>query len=261
MKVLIGIQARLGSTRCPGKILEKIGPHMIVEKVLRTAYETADFLQRDRKLEPLEVSVRLLIPDHDEELYQMMEGRKIEYTINLGYKTLYKRKYIQTIRGPEQDVLTRYMLAMKEEKADYVVRITSDCDEMPSYMPSRHLRSALKEKTDYTQNVIPTIRTAKEGYDTEVMSAKMMHWLDENATTKEHREHVTLAGIDYVLKNPDQFPDNAPFTVCSIIEHSDDSNVKTSKDTMAEIEVGRDNYFSKQEKIRVAKGYGKVNGD
>jgi len=93
--------------------------------------------------------------------------------------------------GPEHDVLTRYFRAAKACKADYIVRITSDCPLIPPGLISKHIFAAANHGLDYTTNVFPKAKTYPDGFDCEVVSYRMLEWLDANAGQATHREHVT----------------------------------------------------------------------
>jgi len=140
------------------------------------------------------------------------------------------QKQTMVYEGSEDDVLSRYVAVANMEKADYIVRVTGDCVELPSFMISRAIKATVKKQTDYTTNVI--YRTSMEGFDVEVLSKRLLDWLDEHAEG-EDREHVTTLIRKGVENNFEDFPfkkGNKP-SICHIIDAYDLSFVKTSVDT------------------------------
>lgn len=97
---------------------------------------------------------------------------------------------IPVFQGPEYDVLTRYIGACDHYKPDYLVRITSDCPVIPSGIISKHIFASANYGFDYTTNTAEKCRTYPDGFDVQVMSMRLMKWLDENATHIKYREHV-----------------------------------------------------------------------
>jgi spore coat polysaccharide biosynthesis protein SpsF (cytidylyltransferase family) len=161
--VSIIIQARSTSKRFPGKIFEKIGTKQILQHVLDACQNSSSYI--------IVCSVSLAVPYND---------------VLIGS---YQRHKI--IQGPEDDVLKRYKMAADELRSDYVVRITSDCPFIPPYIISRAINIAVQDKLDYLTNADPRYRTAPDGHDVEVLSRRMLDWLDETAPSGAHREHVT----------------------------------------------------------------------
>lgn len=108
-----------------------------------------------------------------------------------GDKINAKRFDVPVYEGPEHDVLTRYYEAMEEFDADYVVRITSDCPHLPSDLITKHIFTAVNHQLDYMTNTYPKARTYPDGFDVEVVSARLLDWLNETADHIKYREHVT----------------------------------------------------------------------
>lgn len=108
-----------------------------------------------------------------------------------GDKINSMRHDVPVFSGPEHDVLTRYVQAAKSYKSDYIVRITSDCPMIPSGLITKHIFTATNHGLDYTTNTFPAARTYPDGFDCEVISSRLLNWLDETAEHIKHREHVT----------------------------------------------------------------------
>ncbi len=101
MNVVCIVQARVGSTRLPGKVLKKICGKAVLEHDI-------DRLRQIKNLNKIVIATTTLDEDNKIE----------ELVTELG---------IDCFRGSSEDVLSRYYFAAKEYKADVIVRITSDC--------------------------------------------------------------------------------------------------------------------------------------
>jgi spore coat polysaccharide biosynthesis protein SpsF len=199
--VAIVVQARSASTRFPRKIFEKIGNKQILQHVLDACYNSSSYINAFSKKHGIVCSVALAVPNGDPLISHYQKH--------------------QIVEGPEHDVLRRYALAQQQLEADYVVRVTSDCPFIPPYVVSKAINLAVTEKLDYLTNADPRFRTAPDGHDCEVISKRLLAWLDENAN-ENHREHVTTYLHDHL-------PDWA--VKADIVGFADYSSIKLSVDT------------------------------
>lgn len=152
MKACI-IQARMGSTRLPGKVLLPLNGWTVLEEVVCRCWQI-----------PGIDTVVVATPDDE-----------IERVIG---------NHCWVIRGPEHDVLYRYVIAARATQADVIMRITADCP-----LISPQLCGAVLDALpgyDYASNVHP--RTFPRGYDCEVFTADV---LERANVESEDREHVT----------------------------------------------------------------------
>jgi len=175
MKVVCIVQARVGSTRLPGKVLKKICGKTVLEHDV----------ERLKKIENIdEIIIATTELERDTRIVE--ECKKI----NVKY-----------FRGSEQNVLERYYYAAKKNNADIVVRITSDCPLIDPKVSSEIIEFYLenKEKYDYISNTID--RTYPRGLDTEVFSFKALKKAFEEAVLDRDKEHVT----PYIWDNPEKF--------------------------------------------------------
>ena len=154
------------------------------------------------------------------------------------------RSKIMTFEGSEDDVLTRYNVAMKALNPDYLVRITSDSPLIPPFVITKHILTATKHGFDYTSNVDPDVRTCPDGWDTEVISKKLFNWCNDNATSNYDREHVTTL----IRESP---PDWARFA--HLVAYGDFSQLKFSVDTEGDLEFVRGMYDIMERKLERAK--------
>lgn len=158
------IQARVSSTRLPGKVLNPVlGEPMIarqVERVLRA--EALDKLVVATSTDP-----------SDDPLTAVCEG------VGIG-----------CFRGPLDDVLDRFRGAAMAYHADQIVRLTGDCPLADPDVIDDAVRLHLAGGYDYTCNVCPP--TFPDGLDVEVMTAGALETAWREADRIALREHVTL---------------------------------------------------------------------
>lgn len=179
MKTIAIVQARIGSTRLPGKILKKIGDKIVLDYVLER-------LKLCKYLDEIVLATTTSEKDDILEAYA-------------------KNKGIRYFRGSEEDVLSRYYLAAKHYNADIIVRITSDCPLIDPEIVDAVVKKHIENKADYTANVVT--RTFPRGLDTEVFNFSILEDTYKNAIAKDQREHVTT----YMLMNV-----NKKYKICSI---------------------------------------------
>jgi len=163
MRIVGIIQARMGSTRLPGKVLKPIIDRPMIELLLAR-------LSKSREIN--EIVVATSTDEINCELQLFVES--------LGYKCT---------RGSEKDVLGRFFDSAKQFNADIVVRITADCPLIDSELVDQCIRNFKKSKVDYYSNLDP--RTYPDGLDVEVMSFDSIKKAHNEAFLDFDREHVT----------------------------------------------------------------------
>lgn len=175
MNVICIIQARVGSTRLPGKILKKICDKTVLEHDI-------DRLKRVKNINRIVIATTTLEKDN----------AVVKEANRLG---------VIHYKGSEEDVLSRYYYAAKENNADVVVRVTSDCPLIDSKVTEKIIQYYLdnSEKYDYVSNTID--RTYPRGLDTEVFSFEALEKAFNEAKSQRDREHVTL----YIWGNSNLF--------------------------------------------------------
>jgi spore coat polysaccharide biosynthesis protein SpsF len=168
MNVVAIIQARMGSTRLPGKVLlDLAGEPMLVRDMNRLARaEMLDEVVIATTVEPADDAIVDLCQEHDWHYF----------------------------RGSEADVLDQYYRTAQEYQADVVVRVTSDCPLIEPQVVDRVVREFLKRQSeiDYAANTLQP-RTFPRGLDTEVVRF--------DALERAWREHVTR----YIRGHPELF--------------------------------------------------------
>jgi len=172
-KVVAIIQARVGSTRLPSKILEKIeGKPMLWHVIERT--KRARFVDE------------VVVATTDREEDSAVE--EIAKVCGVG-----------CFRGSEEDVLDRYYRAAEKFGADIVVRITADCPMMDPEVIDKAVRMFLDGDFDYVSNTMPP--TFPDGLDVEVFSFEALRKAWAEARMASEREHVT----PYIRNHPEIF--------------------------------------------------------
>lgn len=176
MKIVAIIQARMGSTRLPGKVmLPLLGEPMLVHEIAR--------IGRSKRITFTIVATTDLPAD--------------DWVVDLC-----KKQDWQYCRGSEQDVLDRYYQCAKKAGADVIVRLTSDCPLIEPAVIDRVIEKFLQDApdVDYVSNVLPP-RTFPRGLDTEVFSFTALEksWMEDKNPLL--REHVT----QYIVQNPEKF--------------------------------------------------------
>ena len=173
MKIGVIIQARMGSTRLPGKIMKKIEQKTVLEYVI-SSLENSKFIQ---------------------EIIIATTKNKEDDIIEDKVKKLGKKIY----RGSQDNVLERYTFAARENKLDVVIRITSDCPLNDVNIVDSIISEFIDKKPDYISNTIK--RTYPRGMDCEVFSINALERAYTDAESDSDKEHVT----PYIYKNPDKF--------------------------------------------------------
>lgn len=228
-KITIGIQARSTSTRLPNKIEAIIGEKTCLQHVIDSCYCAAQYLNKWSS-KSVAVNVALVVPMGDP----------------LSDKVA---REIDIVEGPEDDVLSRYMLLLGKTDADYICRITSDCPLIPHFIISKLITIAVMNRYDYVSNVDERCRTAADGMDCEVISRRAMGYLNENAFDKKDREHVTT----YLRRHPPAW-----FLQGMVINFLDLSSEKLSVDTASDLDRVRSEHNRIEDAyIRAVKIFGK----
>ena len=175
MKTVIINQARMTSTRLPGKVLKEVLGKPLLEYQLER-------LQRVKLAD--EIVVATTENATDDPIIELCD-----------------RLSISTFRGSEDDVLARYYHAATRHHADVIVRVTSDCPlidpEIIDHVIDHYLQN--QPECDYVSNCLQ--RTYPRGMDTEVFSFAALEQAFLEATEQPDREHVTA----FVQFRPERF--------------------------------------------------------
>ncbi|MEY2357573.1 cytidylyltransferase domain-containing protein [Lysinibacillus capsici] len=171
MNTIVIIQARMGSSRLPGKILKQLGDVDVL---------TYD-IERCRAIQGVsEVIVATSNLPQDDAIARWCEMHQVAY-----------------FRGSEDDVLDRYVQCAKMYKPDYVMRVTSDCPFVDYEMASEIVSLMEKEQKD----IVLMNGELPRGLAVELISYESLLRIHESGIESRHREHVTY----YAYEFPQEF--------------------------------------------------------
>lgn len=163
MKVVAIVQARMGSTRFPNKVMRMIGGAPMIELLL----------QRLSKASKIDEIVLATTEDP-------RNASLVAHVGHLGYPIY---------RGSEMDVLDRYYQAAIQTKADIIVRITGDCPLVDPELVDLLITTCIERGGDYASNTNPP--TYPDGLDVEVFRFHTLEQAQRLAKMPFEREHVT----------------------------------------------------------------------
>ena len=158
------IQARMGSSRLPGKVLMKSGNGMPL------LYHVINQLRHCSKVKNLVIATTT--NQEDDEIEKFADNNSVN-----------------VFRGSEKDVLDRYFQCAKKYSFSTIVRITSDCPLIDPQIVDKVIERFFSGNYDYATNTL--IRTFPIGTDAEVFSFSALETAWKNAQLPSEREHVT----------------------------------------------------------------------
>lgn len=171
------IQARMGSSRLPGKVLKDIGGKPMLGWVVER-------VRQSKKID--QVVVATTSEMGDDPIVAFCRDQQID-----------------CFRGDVFDVLDRYYQAARQYRADVVVRVTADCPLIDPAVVDRAIAELQQKKLDFSANRLPPPfkRTYPIGLDVEVATMAALSEAWRNAEEKHEREHV----MPYLYAGPRQF--------------------------------------------------------
>lgn len=171
MKTIIIIQARMGSSRLPGKILKPLGNSVVLDYVVRRC-------QQVKGVHDVIVATTTLEKDDAVEAWCESRG-------------------VNCFRGSEEDVLSRYYECAKLYNLDYVIRVTADCPFVDYDMASAVVKVMKKQPADY----VKIVGDLPRGLTVEMFSFSALTYIHTHGKKPYHREHVTY----YAYENQEEF--------------------------------------------------------
>lgn len=204
MKRVIILQARMASTRLPGKVLMDVaGRPMLVQQLRRLA--------RCRQADEIVVATTTNATDDPIVALVRAEG-------------------VRWFRGSETDVLGRYVGAAREAKAEVVVRVTADCPLIDPNESDRVIEAltAQRDRCDYASNVVR--RTFPQGLDTEALYVDTLERLDRLAQSSPAREHVTY----FILNEHPEL-----FSIHPVADSENNADLRWTVDMPQDLEMVR----------------------
>ncbi len=198
---MIVVQARLGSSRLPGKIFKEV----LAKPLL--SYQ----LERLRRVNGI-------------------EGIVIATTTNPKDQPIVDfctREGVHCIRGSEEDVLSRYIAAIDAFGLDVCIRVTSDCPVIDPDLIEKGL-SCFREHYDHLDYLsICHKRTFAHGMDFEIVRSDALKQAFYDAKDPYEKEHVT----PYIWQRPDQF------RLANMQQARDESHHRLTVDTEEDFKV------------------------
>jgi spore coat polysaccharide biosynthesis protein SpsF len=173
LKTVAIIQARMGSTRLPGKVLMDICGETMLARVVG-------------RLRAAKLINEVLVATTDRAADDAIVSECRKYSVPVS-------------RGDQDDVLDRYFRAAQLSKAEVIVRITSDCPLIDPEITDKTVAAFLELHPDYASNTLQ--RTYPRGLDTEVISLAALGRAWQVAHKPYEREHVT----PYIIEHPGEF--------------------------------------------------------
>lgn len=175
MKTVALIQARLGSSRLPCKMMLSLHGLPLIDWVVRR-------VRRAVLVDEVVVATSTR-PEND----------ILEYHLT--------RQGVTVFRGPEDDVLERFRLAGKAFGAEQVVRVCADNPLIWGAEVDNLIRFWRSEGCDYAYNHIPRGNLYPDGLGAETLSYALLEEVARKATLPEHREHC----LSYIWANPERY--------------------------------------------------------
>lgn len=201
MRTVAIVQARMGSTRLPGKVMHDLcGDTMLARCIQR--------LRAARSL----AHVVIATTTGSEDDVIVAEAHRLGAQVH---------------RGSAHDVLDRYVGAARASDAEAIVRVTSDCPLIDAGVVDQVV-DKLTGAIDYASNT-HDIQTFPRGLDCEAFHRDTLERLGRMATSKAAREHVTV----FVREQPQLFRTD------QLIADTDDSDLRWTVDTDADIALVR----------------------
>jgi len=204
MRTAIIIQARMTSTRLPGKVLMPVAGRPMLEQQLRRLRECR----------------------RSQEIVIATTGNSSDDPI----AEVAWRQGVCLFRGSEHDVLGRYLGAARKACADVIVRVTADCPLIDAAVVDRVIGELLDRAAncDYASNVFE--RTWPRGLDTEVFFMDTLMRMERLGRSAKAREHVTVMAR---AERPDLF-------LChSVVDSQDNSDLRWTVDTAEDLRLVR----------------------
>ena len=202
MKTIVIIQARMGSTRLPGKVLMPLGEGTTV---------LANVV---RRVQRAQLTHGVLVATSD----LSADSAIVEECERMG---------IPSFRGSEADVLDRYYQAARFCGAEAVVRVTADCPLIDPALVDDTIREFLHRGADYASNISP--RRYPRGLDNEVFTSAALERAWHEASQPHQREHVT----PYFYEHPEMF------RIASVASEADYGQYRWTLDTPEDLELLR----------------------
>lgn len=167
MKTIIIIQARMGSTRLPGKILKPLGDSVVLDYVVSRCNQV-------KNVDKVIVATSTLSQDDAVEQWCLKNN-------------------VDCFRGSEEDVLARYYECAVQFQPDYVIRVTADCPFVDYELANDVIAEMEKNPAD----IMLLNGSLPRGLAVEMIAFSALEYIYKNGHEPRHREHVTYYAYEY----------------------------------------------------------------
>jgi len=201
LKIVLISQARMPSTRLPGKVLKTVLGKSLLEYQIE-------------RLKRVSLADEIVIATTTNET----DTPIVELCDRLG---------ITCYRGPEDDVLARFYGAAHAHESDVVIRVTADCPIIDPSVVERVVQFYIDhwETCEYVSNSL--VRSYPRGMDTEVFSVRTLDEAFFEAVEKADREHVT----PFIYRHPNRY------RLESVVSPEDLSSHRWTVDTQEDFDL------------------------
>lgn len=172
-KIVAIVQARLDSSRLPGKVLKEFGDTTIIESVI-------DRLKQSKFIDQIVVATSS--EASDDQLAHFLVSKKIA-----------------CFRGSKDDVLRRYVDCADVHDADLILRVTGDCPLIDHNLVDKMVAEFSKSPFDYMSNALEP--SLPDGYDCEIFTTDALSLCSALSSDASDREHVTK----FIYDNQEKF--------------------------------------------------------
>ncbi|MBU5441009.1 NTP transferase domain-containing protein [Paenibacillus sp. MSJ-34] len=167
MKIIAIIQARMGSTRLPGKVLLPLGSSVVLDYVVSRCQTIKSVV---------EVIVATSSSEQDDEIYEWCLERNVP-----------------CYRGSEEDVLSRYYECARSFSTNYVMRVTADCPFVDIDLANATVEAMLRNSSD----IVVLKGELPRGLAVELVSFAALEKMYVDGQEPRHREHVTYYAYEF----------------------------------------------------------------
>lgn len=194
------IQARMGSTRLPGKVMELLDG------------ENASILYTINQLKSCKLIDKIIVATTTNSEDDVVD----KFVSDLG---------IDVFRGDSDNVLSRYYQCAKKYSLSSILRVTADCPLIDPLIVDHGISLFFNNKCDYVTNTFP--RTFPDGNETEVFSFKSLETAFQFAILPSEKEHVT----PYFRNNKEKF------TILNFTNERDISHLRWTLDYEVDLKL------------------------
>ncbi|MDO8558222.1 MAG: glycosyltransferase family protein [bacterium] len=172
-KIVATVEARMTSSRLPGKVLFPLAGKPALERLLERV-RTSAYVD--------EIVVATTTNHADDPIVSLAKRLNVTY-----------------FRGSEDDVLSRVLLAAQSVQGDIIVEITGDCPLVNGELVDRGIEEFFSHDVDYASNTLP--RSYPDGFDVQVFPVAVLAEVDKLTQDPIDRVHVSL----YLYSHPERF--------------------------------------------------------